>query len=63
MWIEIYGKREEKPHYGQISETCTGTSQSCTGTGSVLFFCFDQRSYFGHTLLIYDLTWVIQVAG
>ena len=30
---------------GQISE-------SCTGTGSVLFFCFDQRSYFGHNLLI-----------
>ena len=23
-----------------------------TGTISVLFFCFDQRSYFGHNLVI-----------
>ena len=33
-------------------QSCTGTGQSCTGTGSVLFFYFDQLSYFGHNLLI-----------
>ena len=31
-----------------------GTGQSCTGTGSALFFYFDQRSYLGHNLLISD---------
>ena len=30
----------------------TGTGQSCTGTGSALFFYFDHRSYLGHNLLI-----------
>ena len=34
------------------NRTCTGTGQSCTGTGSAMFFYFDQRSYFGHNLLI-----------
>ena len=34
------------------NRTCTGTGQSCTGTGSVMFFYFDQRLYFGHNLLI-----------
>ena len=47
-------KKRRKTHYGQNSRTCTGTGQSCTGTGSVLFFYFDQRSYFGHILLISD---------
>ena len=47
-------KGKKNPHYGQISRTCTGTGQSCTGTGSVLFFNFDERSYFGHNLLISD---------
>ena len=47
----------------QILETCTGTGQSCTGTGSVLFFCFDQRLYLGHNLLISDPILVIKVAG
>ena len=47
-------KGEKNPHSGQNSRGCTGTGQSCTGTGSVLFFCFDQRSYFGHNLLISD---------
>ena len=39
-------------HSGQNSRGCTGTGQGRTGTGSVLFFYFDQRSYFGHNLLI-----------
>ena len=30
------------------------SDQSCTGTGSALFFYFDQRSYFGHNLFISD---------
>ena len=54
-------KGKKNPHSGQNSRTCTGigqscigTGQSCTGTGSVLFFCFDQCSYFGHNLPIYD---------
>ena len=47
-------KGKKNPHSGQNSRTCTGIGQSCTGTGSVMFFCFDQRSYFGHTLLISD---------
>ena len=47
-------KGKKNPHSGQISKGCTGTGQSCTGTGSVLFFYFDQRSYFGHNLLISD---------
>ena len=48
-------KGKKKPHSGQISKGCTGTGQSCTSTGNVLFFCFDQRSYFGYNLLISDL--------
>ena len=47
-------KVKNNPHFGQNSRGCTGTGQSCTGTGSVLFFYFAQRSYFGHNLLIYD---------
>ena len=38
--------------YNLQNRTCTGTGQSCTGIGSALFFYFDQRSYFGHNLLI-----------
>ena len=45
MWVAIHGKREEKPTFWAFSGT---------GTGSALFFYFNQRSYFGHNLLIYD---------
>ena len=45
-------KVKKSRHSGQNSSTCTGTGQSCTGTGSVLFFYFDQLSYFSHNLLI-----------
>ena len=47
-------KGNKNPHSGQTSRAYTGTGQSCTGTGSVLFFYFDQRSYFSHNLFIYD---------
>ena len=47
-------KVKKNPHSGKNSRGYTGTSQRCTGTGSVLFFYFDQRWYFGHNLLIYD---------
>ena len=58
IWsIELIGyqhieKGKENPHFGQNSRGCTNTDQSCTGTGSVLFFYFDQRSYFRHNFLI-----------
>ena len=54
IWVVIYEKREKRPHSGQKLSTCTGTGQSCTGTGSVLFFYSDQCSYFDHNLLISD---------
>ena len=54
IWVSTYGKMEENTHSEQNSRGCTSTGQSCTGTGSVLFFYFDQRSYFGHNLLISD---------
>ena len=38
--------------FGRFWPTCTGTRQSCTGTGNALFFYFDQFSYFRHNLLI-----------
>ena len=47
-------KGKKNPHSGQNLRTCTGTGQSYTGTGSVLFFYFDQCSYFIHNLLISD---------
>ena len=54
-------KGEKNPHSGKILRGCTdtdqsgiGTDQSGTGTGSVLFFYFDQCLYFGHNFLIYD---------
>ena len=56
-------KVKKNPHSGQNSRGCTGTGQSCTGTGSVLFFYFDQHSYFYHNFLISDPISVIQVAG
>ena len=46
---------EENTHSGHFRGTGTGTGQSCTGTGSVLLFGFDQRSYFSYNLLISDL--------
>ena len=46
------GTGAEQVRYSLQNRTCTGTGQSCTGTGSALFFCFDQRSYFRHNLLI-----------
>ena len=48
------GKGKKNPHSRQNSRACTGTGQSCTGKGSVMFFYFDQSSYFGHNLLISD---------
>ena len=56
-------KWKKNTHSGQNSRGCTGTGQSCTGTGSALFFYFDQRSYFGHNLLISYPICVIQVFG
>ena len=29
-------------------------SRDCLGTGNALFFCLDQRLYFGHNFLISD---------
>ena len=49
-------KWKKNTHSGQ-------NSRGCTSTGSVLFFCFDQRSYFGYNLLISDPICVIQVSG
>ena len=46
-------KGKKNTHSGQISRGGTGTEQSGTGTISVMFFYFDQRSYFGHNLAIY----------
>ena len=46
-------KGKKNTHSGQFSRGGTGTKQSGTGTISVLFFYFDQRSYFGHNLVIY----------
>ena len=45
-------KGKKNTHSGQFSRGGTGTKQSGTGTISVLFFYFDQRSYFGHNLVI-----------
>ena len=56
-------KGKKNPHYGQISRGCTGTKQSCTDTGSVLFFYFDQCSYFGHNYVISYPILVIQVSS
>ena len=56
-------KGKKNQHSGQNLRTCTGTGQSCTGTGSVLFFCFDQCLYFGHNFLISAPIQVIQVVG
>ena len=47
MWVAIHGKKEEKPTFWTKFE---GLYQY--RSGSVLFFYFDQLSYFGHTLLI-----------
>ena len=38
-------KVKKSPRSGQNSSTCTGIGQSYTGTGSALFFYFDQYSY------------------
>ena len=47
-------KWKKNTHSGQFLRGGTGTEQSGTGTISVLFFYFDQSSYFGHNLVIYD---------
>ena len=47
-------KVKKSPHSGQNSSTCTSIGQSCTGTGSVLFFYSDQCSYFNNNFLISD---------
>ena len=46
-------KGKKNTHSGQFSRGGTGTEQIGTGTISVLFFCFDQRWYFGLNLVIY----------
>ena len=51
LGIKNMEKWEENPHSGQNSSTCTDTGQSCTGKGSVMFFYFDQLSYFSHNFL------------
>ena len=56
-------KGKKNPHSGQISRGGTGTEQGSTSIVSVLFFCFDQRSYFGHNLAISYPILVIQVSG
>ena len=48
-------KGKKNTNSRQFSGGGTCTEQSGTGTISVLFFCFDQCSYFGHNLIIYDL--------
>ena len=48
-------KGKKNTHSGQFSRGGTGTEHSGTGTISVLFFYFDQRSYFCHNLVIYYL--------
>ena len=45
-------KGKKNTHSRQFSRGGTGTEQSGTGTIRILFFCFDQRSYFGHNLVI-----------
>ena len=55
-------KNGEFHHFWVIFATCTDTgaeqvryslqNQTSTGTGSALFFYFNQRPYFGHNLLI-----------
>ena len=45
-------KGKKNPHSWKIYRGGTSTDHSGTGTGSVLFFCFDQRLYFGHNLFI-----------
>ena len=52
IWVSTMEKWIKNTHSGQNSRGCTGTGQSCTSTGSVLFFYFDQRSYFSHNFLI-----------
>ena len=56
-------KGKKNTHYGQFSRGGTSTKQSGTGTISVLFFYFDQLSYFGHNFVISYPISVIQVAG
>ena len=36
IWVEIYGKREEKHNFWAFSRVGTGTKQSGTGTISVM---------------------------
>ena len=52
IWVAIYGKREEKPTFWAKFEDLYRYRSERTGTGSALFFCFDQCLYFDHNLLI-----------
>ena len=52
IWVSTYGKMEEKHTFWVNFRGGTGTEQSDTGTVIALFFYFDQRSYFGHNLVI-----------
>ena len=55
-------KWKKNTHSGQFSRGGTGTKHSGTGTISVLFFYFDQRSYFGRNLVISYPILVIQIS-
>ena len=63
MFRNIWKKGEKNPHSGQILRGCTSTEKSCTDTGSVMFFYFDQCSYFCHNLVISYPILVIQVSS
>ena len=49
---KVHEKWKRTHILGIFRGTCTGTGQSCTGTGSALFSYSDQYSYFDHNLLI-----------
>ena len=55
-------KEKKNTHSGQFSRGGTDTKQSGTGTISILFFYFDQRSYFCHNLAISYPISVFQVS-
>ena len=55
-------KGKKNTHSRQFSKGGTGTKHSGTGTMSVLFFYFDQRSFFDHNLVIFYPILVIQVS-
>ena len=61
IWVEIYGKREEKHNFWAFPRSSIGTKQSGTGTISVLVNWYWYRKvgtgtpmfYFGPTLVFW----------